>query len=125
MKVLYEPFRNYTELLETLNKRPNNSVMRNQHSSHRNDPEWFGTKNYEEAEKMVASGFPEAVNALKRNVEAQTKINSKFYNNVNHAMPHNAVVGYIPNVPNALQNLPQSMISIDHKPMKRKTLHIL
>lgn len=99
--------------------------MKNEHSSNRRDDDWFGTKDYKEAVKLLSVGYMEVVGKMQKNVADTSKINSKFLSNVDHAVPHNAVVGYIPNVPAALQNLPQSMISINKKPMKRKTLHII
>lgn len=124
-KVLYEPFKSYGQLVDTLAGRPNNQIMHDCHSSNRRDDEWFGTRDYKEAVKLLSTGYMDVVGKMQKNVENQSKINSKFLANVDHAVPHNAVVGYIPNVPAALQNLPQSMISISKKPMKRKTLHII
>ena len=125
MKVLYDPYVNYTQLLETLNRRENNNIMKNQHDSNGKDVQWYGTRSYSEAEDMMVKGFSEVVAKLHKNVVEQTKINSKFYADVNHAMPHNDIRGYIPNVPNAIRNIPQSMINIDKKPIKRKTLSII
>ena len=125
-KVLYEPFRSYGQLIDTLEHRENNKIMQNCHSSQRtNDYKWFGTHNYKEAVKLLSTGYMEICKDMQKNVAGQTKLNSKLLQNVDHAIPHNAVVGFIPNVPAAIQNLPQSMISVNKKPMKRKTLHII
>ena len=99
--------------------------MRDCHSSNRRDCAWFGTNDYKEAVKLLQTGYMDVCKDMQKNVAGQTKLNSKLLQNVDHAVPHNAVVGYIPNVPAAIQNLPQSMISVNKKPMKRKTLHII
>ena len=125
MKILYDPYISYNQLLETLSRRKNNSVMKDDHSSNRKDYNWFGTHSYSEAEEMMIKGYTSVVDKMHKNVVEQTKINSKFYADVNHAIPHNDIRGYIPNVPNAIRNIPQSMINIDKKPMKRKTISII
>lgn len=125
MKVLYDPYISYGSLIKSLASRENSEIMKNEHSSQSNDYDWTGTHNYDEAVQLLSSGYMEVVRSMKRNVEDQTKINSKYYADVNHAVPHNSIVGYIPNVPNALRGIPQSMITIEKKPMKRKTLSII
>lgn len=62
---------------------------------------------------------------LRTDVKQKDKIQSKYQQITNHPIPHTAVIGFIPNVPNAIRNLPNSMISVDRKPQKRKTLQIL
>ena len=111
-KLLYEQFRDFDSLLSALNSRKNNIS-------------WYGTSSYKEACDMLGSGYLAVLNKMKTNLEIQKKLNSKFLTTVDRPIPHNSVVGYIPNVPAALQNLPNSMVSIDKKPMKRKTLHLM
>lgn len=99
--------------------------MEDEKSSKRHDKKFFGTDSYDEAIKLLQSGYDEAAKMLKKDVHSKSKISSKYSADVAHPIPHTAVVGYIPNVPNAIMNLPQSMITVDRKPMKRKTLSIL
>lgn len=125
-RVVREDFRSLNQLMEVLHKRPNNKNMRNEHSSGKtNDPMWYGTKDYAEAEKMLVNGYLEILGQLKDDVKAKSKISSKFTEDLAHPIPHTAPVGYCPCVPNAIRGLPNSMISVDRKPMKRKTLSIL
>ena len=124
--VVREEFRSYSDLVEKLNSRKNNKIMKKEHSSqHVGNEDWYGTSTYSEAEKMIVNGYKEAVAKMKKRVENASRINSEQLRDVNHPVPHNAIAGYIPNVPNAIRGIPQSMISVDRKPMKRKTLHIL
>ena len=121
-----EEFRSITDLLSVLSNRPNNHVMRNERSSSdKGNSSWYGTSSMSEAIKIMGKGYKDAIVQMKEKLEESIKINSKDYSDVNHPIPHSAVVGYIPNVPNAIRGIPQSMISVDRKPMKRKTLQIL
>ena len=121
-----EEFRSITDLLSVLSNRPNNDIMRHEHSSSDNgNSRWYGTNSMSEAIKIMGEGYKDAIVQMKQRLEESIKINSKDYADVNHPVPHSAIVGYIPNVPNAIRGVPQSMISVDRKPMKRKTLQIM
>lgn len=124
-KVIYEEFRSFDHLLSTLAARPNNQYMQDEHASQKHDTSWTGTKSYKQACDMLGIGYIEVISKLKKNVEAAKKLNSKFYSELERPRPQIAVQGYVPCVPAALQNLPKSMVNVDRKPMKRKTLHIL
>lgn len=124
-RVIREEFRSFDQLLTTLASRPNNKHMRNDHSSQNDDEKWFGTKSYAQACEMLGTGYLDVVKRLQKNVAAANKLNSKFYAEIERPRPYIGVQGYCPCVPNAIRNIPQSMINIDRKPMKRKTLHIL
>lgn len=122
----YEQFKSYDQMLEELRRRPNNRFMRNEHDSDsKGNVDWYGTNSLAEAYKLLGEGYVAAVKKMKTSVEKQIKANAGKLEVVNHARPANAVVGYIPNVPNALRGLPQSMITVNIKPMKKKTLHIM
>lgn len=121
-----EEFKSITDLLSVLSNRPNNNIMGNQRdSSSPGNRSWYGTSSMTEAKKIMGEGYKDAVVQMKQKLEESIKINSKDYADVNHPIPHSAVVGYIPNVPNAIRGIPQAMISVDRKPMKRKTLQIM
>ena len=94
-------------------------------SSQDSDYDFTMTHNYGEAIELMQTGFNEAAKMLRTDVAQKTKIQSKYAALVQHPAPHNAVVGFIPNVPNAIRNIPESMITKDKKPMKRKTLDIV
>ena len=124
-KVINEEFRSFDQLLHTLDKRKNNSIMSGEHSSRTGSREFTGTRDYAEAVKLLRSGYNEAAKMLRTDVKQKDKINSKYQQMQAHPIPHTAIVGFVPNVPNAIRNLPNSMISVDRKPQKRKTLRIL
>ena len=99
--------------------------MRNEHASRDGSREFTGTSSYDQAIKLLKTGYTEAAKLLREDVKQKDKIQSKFQSITNHPCPHTAVQGFIPHVPNAIMNLPNSMISIDRKPQKRKTLSIV
>lgn len=99
--------------------------MSGEHASDKNDSDFTGTRNYAEAVKLLQTGYSEAAKMLKTDVKQKDKIQSKYQRLTEHAIPHTAVVGFIPCVPNAMMNLPNSMISVDRKPQKRKTLSVI
>jgi hypothetical protein len=47
------------------------------------------------------------------------------YSALPKALPKNRPVGYIPNVPNSIMNLPDSMVFVERVPQKRKTLSVI
>ena len=124
-KVLYEKFPSVNALISSLESRKNNYIMRDKHSSKTGSSEFTGSRSYEEAVKISSIGYDEAAKLLKKDIAQKRKIQSKFASMVNHPTPHNAVVGYIPNVPNAIRNIPESMITKEKLPVKRKTLNII
>ncbi len=125
MRTVYrEEFKSLNEFMNTINKRPNNEIMRYSNSSHDGDEFFTKTESYSEAVELMTKGYTDVMKQMKDDIKAKERIMSKYMNMVDRPVPHNAVCGYIPNVPAALQNLPNSMINVARKPMKRKTLAI-
>lgn len=124
--IVREDFSSLNQLMLALKSRPENKIMAGKESSQRtSDHKWFGTANYEEASRMLTDGYIEILGQFKYNVKEKNRINSKFAESIPHPVPHTAMVGYSPCVPNAILGLPNSMISVDKKPIKRKTLSII
>jgi hypothetical protein len=125
MRIVKEEFHSIYQLMHTLSSRPNNSYMKNENDSKKGSESFTGTKNWEEAIKMLGTGYLEVIPKLQKNIGIQNKINAKYSAAIEKAVPKIRMQGYVPCVPNAIRGIPQSMISVDKKPMKRKTLHIL
>ena len=125
IKVLYEKFPSVNNLIATLATRENNKVMRGCHSSERNGYSFTMTESYKDAVALSRKGFDEAAQKIRADIAQKNKIQSKYAAMVKHPTPHNAVVGYIPNVPNAIRNIPESMITKDKIVQKRKTLNVI
>lgn len=125
LTILREEFHNLFGLVRTLESRQNNDVMREEHSSSEGSEEFTGTSSYKEATDLLRDGYTEVVPKIiegmkksEKNLPAELAISNK-------CKPVNSVVGYIPNVPNAIQNLPESMIDIIRNPQKMRTLDII
>lgn len=126
-KIYKENFSSIVNLISVIDSRKNNSIMRDSKDSHKYEREggdWYNTRNYEEACSLAKFGWPDPLDALKESLRASIK-ESANYQVVTKSMPYNNIVGYVPNVPNALQNLPNSMITTDRFPQKRKTIHVI
>lgn len=125
--VVREEFKSFAEMLNIINGRPNSEYMRGKKESMERESSggWYGTKNWTEACTLLGTGYLDVLSDLKKNIAMQNKLNSKFVEMIDRPRPSIGVQGYVPCVPNALRNLPKSMINIDRKPQKRKTLHIL
>ena len=118
--IIYERFDSIHNLLNTINSRPNNEIMKNENDSQKKgSTSFYGTPTYDEARELLVNGWDDPLNEIKKEVGL---IN---YSGMGYkTRPQNAVVGYIPNVPNALQNLPQSMITINRIPQKVRAINI-
>lgn len=120
-----EDFSSLDQLMRELGKRKNNKFMRNKFGSKEGDEGFTGTKSWEEAIDLLANGYTDILSQMKSDVKAKSKITSNSMATVNHPIPRTAIVGYSPCVPNAILGLPNSMITVERVPMKRKTLSIL
>lgn len=123
MKYIIDEFQNITHLMNELENRPVNTVFINEFlSSQKIDDEfrpWSGTRTYEEAEKLIKFGYDGILDQLKKGLIVPIKTE----NNIRR--PKNDVIGFLPNVPNAIQGLPQSMINVKAVPQKTKVVNII
>lgn len=123
---IYEQFNSIQSLLSTIESRPNNEVMKDNHSSEKtSDAEWSGTKSYDEAKSLLRNGYTDILPQIKESMKISSSLYQNHFVNIPRKRPENSVVGFTPNVPNAIQNLPQSMINIKNIPQKRKALEVI
>lgn len=126
LKIVKEQFKSISEMMNVLDKRPNNDIMRNQHSSsQKGERDWFGTESYEEASQLIRTGYTEILPLIKEGLAKSSKVVSKMFSPTDLRRSKNLPVGFIPHIPNSILNLPNSMIDIKISPQKRKTLSIL
>ena len=126
MHLIHEHFNNINELVKTVCDRPNNSIMKDKHSSIEEefDGSWRGTKTWNEAIELLRFGYTDILSNVKKNM----RINSKKYKNYflsERRKITNMPMGYVPNIPNSIMNLPNSMIFIESTPIKTKTISII
>lgn len=125
MKIVSEHFKSISEMMDVLTKRPNNEIMEGQNSSSRKgDKDWYGTESFEEAVELMQTGYKDVLPQIKQGLSNSMKALSKQFSRTDMRRPRNLPIGFIPNVPNAILNLPDSMIDIKLTPQKRKTLTI-
>lgn len=126
-RVVNENFKTLDEFLEITQNRPLNAVFKDQtgnlsserDESHKKGDYWSGTPTYKDAEKIMLDGYREPLEKMKK---AILQIGQKE----NHAKPRtkNDFVGFAPNVPNYLMNIPQTMINRDRVAPKTNTIHL-
>lgn len=115
-KIYLETFNSISSMLYVLNHRKNNRVMHDNNSSRKGSYSFTGTYSYDEAVKLYREGYTEILEEVKNKVK-KIVVNYSLDNSSKSNIV-NEEVGFIPNVPNALMNLPASMIH--RKPCQRK-----
>ena len=126
-KINKESFPSIANLISTIDSRKNCKIMRGETSSQTSEGRgggWYNTRSYQEACEFAKFGWPDVLDDLKNALRASIKSSAK-YQVVKKTMPNSNIVGYVPHVPNAIQNLPNSMINTERFPQKRKTLHVI
>lgn len=119
-KLVKEEFNSINEFLKTINSRPNNSVMEGENSSQSSDYDFTKTHSYAEAQELLESGYGEILPKIKNEMKLKIKGTTS-----QRRIPYNDIVGYIPNVPNALLGVPQSMINKTTIKNKIRTVSII
>lgn len=118
-----ERFKSVYEFEEALNKRPLNEAFKGELSSHgKGDPDWYQTKDYEEAEKFLKEGWNAKIEELKTTIEKYSRLIV-----AQHKKQVKDVRGFVPCVPRALKGHPKAMISytIQERTEKRNTIHVV
>jgi hypothetical protein len=124
-KTVAENFKTLDIFLDTISNRPLNAVFMDKGtpSSMREEPKerdpWSGTHTYQDAENTMLNGYKEPLEKMKK---AILKIGQQDQN----ARPRskNDFIGYAPNVPNYLMNVPINMINRDRIAPKVNTIHL-
>ena len=100
----------------------NNAVFTDQEQSARTGKiatEFTGTRDFAEAEKLFRQGWKSGIKAMEKQVTAD------FAGTAQRATVRNYYVGACPNVPRALQGLPDAMRQVYRTPQKQRVLTIL
>lgn len=118
MKLIREHFNSITEMLDIINARPKNKIMKRLNSSHTNDYDFCKTHNYNEAVELLLNGYDEILDQIKLNVKVNFTSDSR-------EKSYNDVYGFCPNVPLSIMNLPKSMINSKKIPRKTSTINLI
>ena len=123
--IVTEHYDSIYDFLKVSKRRSNNNTMRGLTSSENTDSHnWYGTSSYKEAEKIFANGYTDVLQQVLDGVAQSEKINAEL-SNVPKIIPKNSIVGYVPNVPNAIIGIPESMINTSRVVNKVKTINVL
>lgn len=79
---------------------------------------WHGVNSYDDALKLMETGYQPTVDKLKSSIKANLSGQAK------RISFHNDVVGYAPIVPLAIMGVPQSMVNSYMKPVKAKVIDV-
>lgn len=120
MKINHEKFDSLDTFMKVIENRPKNERMKNANSSRNGSEDFTGTRNYEEALDLLKNGYEKPLEKIKNAVAKDLKISQSRPRRT----PQNAVVGFIPNVPNYLLGIPEQMITIHQTPEKVKAISI-
>ena len=103
-----ETFNGVNEFLNVIGKRSPNVVFKGAELSSESGSQCFTmTKDYAESEQLMATGYKDGLNNLKKS----KGVKITHASNVRKNIPQTGMVGYAPHVPNAIAGIPQSMIS--------------
>ena len=118
-----EHYDSIKQFLTTINSRTKNNVMRCEDSSQTGSSSFTGTKSYAEATELLEKGWSDVLPKIRKQFETSVKSNANGA--IDRRRTYNHVVGYVPNVPNAILGLPQSMINQHIEPQKVKVVSIV
>lgn len=115
----------YTQKFETMDSffkfittARNNKVFADCHDSERNSEKFAGTKNFSEAAELFRNGWDAGLEKIKAGKGGD------FSSPAPKALVRNYYVGGCPNVPRALQGLPDAMRQVYRTPQKQKVMTI-
>ena len=116
-KLYYEQFDNYQEFLRVVEERDKtNAHGRHTLKHNASQGSWCGVDNYEQARNLLINGWDAKVEYLKQQFDKE----SKLLEDKKVIKLFDDVVGFMPNVPNAIIGLPNSMrnMKVEHRKSK-------
>ena len=120
MHIVKEHFDSIHKLLSVVESRPNNSEMKGEDSSRTGSKDFTGTGSWNEAVDLFRNGYKDVL----PKIQAEVSKNLKATATQNRRNVRTGVVGYTPHVPNAILNLPNSMIYTETQHQKIKAISI-
>jgi hypothetical protein len=126
--VVQESFKTLEMFIDTMEKRPLNKAFKGRTidrlASQRDETEkngrFSGVNTYSEGMEILKKGYKDPLDKMKKSI-------LKIGQNDNYKRPRiqNDFIGFAPNVPNALMNLPITMINKEKQTAKAKTIHLV
>ena len=104
-EIVVRQYRDIAQFIEMMGERKEGWV---EYSSHRDSkPEWYGTKNYEEADNLLKNGDGNLTRKILSSYNRVTKVSSKSMRDRIVC----DVVGFTPHVPNYIAGVPMNMVN--------------
>lgn len=117
--IFMQQFNSIMALHNFLSTAKRNDVFMQENASDKADTKFFATKNYKDAEKLLIHGWDSGIAAMKSGNR------NDFAATAQRAIVRNYYVGACPNVPRAIQGLPDAMRQVYKAPMKQRVLTLL
>lgn len=111
-----QKFNTMMEFYNFITTAPNNVVFKSENDSETNSESFAGTKDFKEAASLFINGWNSGIAAL------TGRGGDDFRAPANKAVVRNYYVGACPNVPRAIQGLPDAMRQVHRVPQKQKVL---
>lgn len=123
-RVVHEYFSSIHQLLNCLDSRRNNEIMKsNDSSTESGREEWYGTSSYKEAKELLTCGYTDILDRLKLGMHKAVKALSDL--DFSKSFIVEDVQGAAPVIPNYIQNLPKTMCYRKSTVRKVKTVSII
>ena len=113
-----QKFETMDSFLKFITTAKNNKVFADCHDSERNKKKFAGTKDFAEAAELFRNGWDAGLTKIKAGKGGD------FSSPAPQALVRNYYVGACPNVPRALQGLPDAMRQVYRVPQKQKVMTI-
>lgn len=125
-KIVHEHFKTLEKFIDTMETRPLNTAFKDTNSTlassrdeTQNNGRFSGVNTYKDGMDVLRNGYKDPLEKMKK---AILKIGENEINQ--RPRMRNDFIGFVPNVPNALMNLPQTMINREKVVPKTKTIHL-
>lgn len=122
----YEHFKSLESLIDTMEQRPLNAVFKNEQehlSSQRDETKqngrFTGVNTYKDAMDVVRNGYKDPLEKMKKAILKMGEMDQN-----KRPRTKNDFIGFAPNVPNALNNIPINMINREKQQAQAKTIHL-
>lgn len=113
-----QKFKTIDSFFKFITTAQNNKVFADEHDSDRNSENFAGTKNFSEAAELFRNGWDAGLEKIKAGKWGD------FSSPAPRALVRNYYVGACPNVPRALQGLPDAMRQVYRTPQKQKVITV-
>lgn len=114
-----QKFATMDEFFRFITSAPNNKVFKGEHDSERSGEDFAGTKDFAEAAELFRNGWDAGLEKITAGE------GGAFSSPAPRALVRNYYVGSCPNVPRAIQGLPDAMRQVYRAPQKQRVVTVM